>query len=292
MKLLLLASCFFLFFSCNQQSPLNEESFPANIFHWQKLSLTKPSLIFYNSIDNKQCREVEKIFLENKQFFDSIKSDFEFINVYFDDSRIANESEHLQLFESELKTHSEINAWTLKDVPSTDSVPALIIISPLGEKNELQILPSINKLKIRDFLFEKRKSSYEKSLNIIVLKNDTMVTPYYCQNGYKKWLGYSGVDLWQTYLQLIKAQSNRATTLQKGHPFLFQKNFIIQFLPLINPEGNKVVHVNFMCRSILKQMSDIDYSSQYVQVDDGGSCFWEMKVNLSKGKYFDITKKQ
>ncbi len=55
-----------------------------------------------------------------------------------------------------------------------------------------------------------------------------------------------------------------------------------QFIVVMTPKGEKVVWINFFCC----QWSN--WKKQLVSVKDGGNCFFNLKINLTKNKYYDL----
>ncbi len=71
---------------------------------------------------------------------------------------------------------------------------------------------------------------------------------------------------------------------------IYKENFIItlsrykrQYMAIINPQGEKEVWINCFCT----HWNEIDIHYP-VEVSDGGNCFFNLKINLSKGIYYDM----
>jgi hypothetical protein len=56
-----------------------------------------------------------------------------------------------------------------------------------------------------------------------------------------------------------------------------------QYICYITKKGEKIVYVNCFCGSM-----NIDWHKQMMIVQDGGNCFFNLKINLSTQKYFDF----
>jgi len=54
-----------------------------------------------------------------------------------------------------------------------------------------------------------------------------------------------------------------------------------QYIPIINPKGEKEIWVNFFCREI----DYIDWKKIPMIITDGGKCFFNIKVNLTTKTY-------
>jgi len=71
--------------------------------------------------------------------------------------------------------------------------------------------------------------------------------------------------------------------LRKNTDLLNLAEYKIQFFGYINNEGEKILFANHFCRD-----SGIDWKNNWVGVDGGGNCFFEIKVNLDKEEVFDL----
>ena len=56
-----------------------------------------------------------------------------------------------------------------------------------------------------------------------------------------------------------------------------------QYIPGINSDGEKVVWINFFCGKPKTK----SWKTNIISVRDGGNCYFNLKVNLSKKKYYD-----
>jgi len=56
-----------------------------------------------------------------------------------------------------------------------------------------------------------------------------------------------------------------------------------QYIPVITKSGEKQVWVNAFCTS-----HGIDWSKDIIGVDDGGNCYWNMIINLTKKTYHNF----
>ncbi|WP_245777085.1 hypothetical protein [Sinomicrobium oceani] len=57
-----------------------------------------------------------------------------------------------------------------------------------------------------------------------------------------------------------------------------------QYVPVINREGQKIVWINFFCNDWI----DERWKSDIVDVEDGGNCYFSLKVNLDTGAYSEL----
>lgn len=57
-----------------------------------------------------------------------------------------------------------------------------------------------------------------------------------------------------------------------------------QYLPVINESGEKEVWINFFCDDFGAE----DWKNQIVEVNDGGNCYFDVKINLTQKTYYDL----
>ncbi len=60
------------------------------------------------------------------------------------------------------------------------------------------------------------------------------------------------------------------------------KNYNRQYVPVINARGEKEIWVNCFCI-----INGTDWRERVVIVDDGGKCFFNLKINLTARTYYD-----
>jgi hypothetical protein len=60
-------------------------------------------------------------------------------------------------------------------------------------------------------------------------------------------------------------------------------NYRKQLVAATNTKGEKEVWINCFCRA-----DDIRWKTEIMYVDDGGSCYFKLRVNLTKGTYYDL----
>lgn len=73
--------------------------------------------------------------------------------------------------------------------------------------------------------------------------------------------------------------------IRKNRKFLSHKNFELlrQCIAVTNSKGEKLVWVNCLCK---EGGYANEFKYEIVEVLDGGSCFFSMMINLTKGSYF------
>ena len=57
-----------------------------------------------------------------------------------------------------------------------------------------------------------------------------------------------------------------------------------QYLPMINEKGQKEVWINFFCGNFGAD----NWETEIVQVEDGGNCYFNIKINLETKEYYEL----
>ena len=73
--------------------------------------------------------------------------------------------------------------------------------------------------------------------------------------------------------------------------------FYRQYFPFIDNNGNQIIAINAFCE-ILEEPSyedpknpklvPWDWKNEYISMEDGGSCYWRVKINISDTSYFNL----
>jgi hypothetical protein len=64
---------------------------------------------------------------------------------------------------------------------------------------------------------------------------------------------------------------------------LTKEKYKRQYVAVINKKGDKEVWINCLC-----QTHGNDWRTSIIMVDDGGNCFFNLKINLTKEKCYDL----
>ncbi|HMT10961.1 MAG TPA: hypothetical protein PKA39_04995 [Ignavibacteria bacterium] len=72
------------------------------------------------------------------------------------------------------------------------------------------------------------------------------------------------------------------------NPFFGRKleNYHRQFAGAVLENGDKVIWINCFCYAYIDYMRN--WKESFILVDDGGNCFFNVKVNLNTGQYYDL----
>lgn len=57
-----------------------------------------------------------------------------------------------------------------------------------------------------------------------------------------------------------------------------------QYVPIINEQGEKEIWINFFC----DDWGNEDWKNELMEVDDGGNCYFNLKVNITKKSYSEL----
>ena len=57
-----------------------------------------------------------------------------------------------------------------------------------------------------------------------------------------------------------------------------------QYVPIINKKGQKEIWINFFCDDI----ENDDWKNKIITVEDGGNCYYNIKINLNTKKYYEL----
>lgn len=80
----------------------------------------------------------------------------------------------------------------------------------------------------------------------------------------------------------LKAHNATQDSTKQNSAYIFLNSYKRQYLPFVTKTGDKKVLINCFCISDW----DFEHWKRYlVQVDDGGSCFFHLYVNLSRHTY-------
>ena len=91
----------------------------------------------------------------------------------------------------------------------------------------------------------------------------------------------------QTISQLlndcISTHNTKQDTTKEFSEYIDLKKYKLQYIPFIDRKGDRKVYINSFCVS---DWDDFNYWKQtLVFVEDGGSCFFHLTVNLTRNKY-------
>lgn len=83
-------------------------------------------------------------------------------------------------------------------------------------------------------------------------------------------------------MKCIKIHNAKQDTTKQFSEYIDLKNYKRQYIPFVNSKGEKKVYINCFC--ILDCGFDY-WKKSLVHVDDGGSCFFQVTINLTTLEY-------
>jgi hypothetical protein len=98
-------------------------------------------------------------------------------------------------------------------------------------------------------------------------------------------------DLLEKCIEENNAQQlKRYEALRKSEPQARMQDFIIdlrkykiQIVCVVAPNGKKVAWLNGLCGAFER-----DWTKEILEVEDGGNCFFNLKIDLTNNRYYDF----
>jgi hypothetical protein len=139
----------------------------------------------------------------------------------------------------------------------------------------------------RPFRIKISKTSLDIKSNIDTIRfNDYSVFTY--DSGFYKC--FSGavkpVDLNNIDLVKIDSLINICIIQNKSSISRMSSDYFKQVIAILNSKNEKEVWINFLCKN---SGSSKYYRYNVIHVDDGGSCFLRLKINLNELRYYDLS---
>jgi len=72
---------------------------------------------------------------------------------------------------------------------------------------------------------------------------------------------------------------------QKSWKRIDLRGYVRQIVPVINSKGEKIVWINCLC---LYGGENKEWRNGIITADDGGKCYFNLKINLTNKLYFDL----
>ncbi|TQD34036.1 hypothetical protein [Haloflavibacter putidus] len=69
---------------------------------------------------------------------------------------------------------------------------------------------------------------------------------------------------------------------ETGFEIQIEKDYYRQYVPVIDKNGDKVIWINFLCNY------DESYETEIPLIQDGGNCYFNLKINLTKKTYYEL----
>jgi hypothetical protein len=129
-----------------------------------------------------------------------------------------------------------------------------------------------------DFVFERQNNN--SSLWISIASTLEKFTPTIEEIGLVKQLSKNHID---------SLERNRNPKTVKEYDKLLKFNdsdYFRQYVGYIDSKGNRIVFINSVCKTYGQKR---DFKRNWIFVLDGGSCFYQIKVDLTAKKCFDFS---
>ncbi len=84
---------------------------------------------------------------------------------------------------------------------------------------------------------------------------------------------------------IVKENNDSLNEKTESRFSLKLKGYKKQFVPVLNEKGEKEVWANMFCSDFETE----SWKNGIVEVEDGGNCFWNVKINLTTGKYYALS---
>lgn len=85
----------------------------------------------------------------------------------------------------------------------------------------------------------------------------------------------------------IQTHNIKQDTTKEFNEFIDLRKYKIQYVPFISSNGQRKVYVNGFCNYYWNYDST-GWKKYIIQVDDGGSCYFHLTINLTENKYEDL----
>ncbi len=74
------------------------------------------------------------------------------------------------------------------------------------------------------------------------------------------------------------------------------KKFYRQYACYLDKNNDSIVYINAFCKILnehidsagIYKIKKFDWKHKWIFMEDGGSCYWQIKINITKKEYFDF----
>ncbi|NLR95043.1 hypothetical protein [Flammeovirga agarivorans] len=177
-------------------------------------------------------------------------------------------------------TNEKTNSFSkTKSIETAES--RIKTIDSLVKQKKIELEKS--KIEKTDFTTKKKQTETVES-KITILKN----TEY--NNLIEKKYGFKSWNPKTQDLNLVQE------ILDKAYIRNLEK-YYRQYIPYINEKGEKFIEINAFCEKLeyshnrkkrITEFSKRDWENEYVEVDDGGNCYWQIIINVDKKEIKDF----
>lgn len=173
-----------------------------------------------------------------------------------------------------------------QEMTKSTTIYVLLILSfcSCHQKNsEQKLSKAIISGAVKNDSFEKMKYTPDTT-KIAILPLDTSY--YQFKNSKATVLSNKDLQLTEDILiKCIENNNNNRDTSKHVLEYIDLRNYKRQYVPFINKRGEKLVWVNCFCTGAFNFP---DWKKEIVMVNDGGSCFFNVIINLTAKKYGNL----
>lgn len=146
----------------------------------------------------------------------------------------------------------------------------------MNNKPATDIIPKTEKIDTGN-----KRDSVSDTTNIVLLPLDTSWFQF--KNSRAATLSGKEMKLIEALItKCIQHNNDNQDASKHILEYIDLKNYKRQYFPYINEWGEKLVWINCFCKS---DFNFNDWKKEIVIVADGGSCFFNVTINLTKKKY-------
>jgi hypothetical protein len=105
------------------------------------------------------------------------------------------------------------------------------------------------------------------------------------------------INIAENIIPIIISENNTDNSVNEIYENI--TDYYFQLIPYLDKDKRKIIYVNSLCKSFVKNplpnldgsepQDEIEWKSYFYDVDDGGNCFWQVKIDVEQKEYFDFS---
>lgn len=153
---------------------------------------------------------------------------------------------------------------------------------------------------------QNEKKEIQKTKESFLTDHEVILTDSDHHDYLKRQFNYSTWNPSKKDIQIVRSaveksiNDDRFFMLKDPVEAYFYDYYYFQYLPYQNKSGDQFIMVNAFCKQHFDiQLAPIEidgemvnlnlvWTKHFIEVADGGWCYWQMKVNVETGEYFDL----
>ena len=136
--------------------------------------------------------------------------------------------------------------------------------------------------------------SYTLDTNMVIIK-DSLLLRYLERSGLE-YFELTNKEVYQVNKILEKAIEDEKFSFLKEPRLASLNKYYRQYYGYINDKNERIVRVNAFCQLLPTPVREngefvwriFDWKHNYLMMDDGGACYWGVKINLKSNLWFDL----